>query len=60
MSSTPIILFTPCCAPGDYYVRFIGSPIAGIPNNSYWVYTGGSNIVGEGTAPWNSLIPGQC
>ena len=60
MSSTPIILFTPCCAPGDTYVRFVGLPIAGIPNNSYWVYTDGSTIVGEGTAPWNSLIPGQC
>jgi len=60
MSSTPIILFTPCCAPGDTYVRFVGLPIAGIPNNSYWVYTDGSTLVGEGTAPWNSLIPGQC
>jgi len=60
MSSTPIILFTPCCAPGDYYVRFVGLPIAGIPNNSYWVYTDGSTLVGEGAAPWNSLIPGQC
>lgn len=60
MSSTPIILFTPCCAPGDYYIRFVGLPIVGIPNNSYWVYTDGSTIVGEGTAPWNSLIPGQC
>jgi hypothetical protein len=60
MSSSPIILFTPCCAPGDTYVRFVGLPIAGIPNNSYWVYTDGSTLVGEGTAPWNSLIPGQC
>lgn len=60
MSSTPIILFAPCCAPGDTYVKFVGVPIIGIPNNTFWVYTGVSDIVGEGTAPWDSLIIGQC
>ena len=54
------ITFVPCCAPGDSYAQFIGSPIVGIPNNTTWVYTGTSVITGAGTAPWNQLIPGQC
>ena len=54
------ITFVPCCAPGDSYARFIGSPIFGMPNNSTWVYTGTSIIQGEGSGPWTQLIPGQC
>ena len=60
MPTTPIIRFIPCCAPEGTSFIFTGVPIIGIPNNSYWVYTGVSEIFGDGTAPWNSLIPGQC
>ena len=58
MPDTALIYFIPCCAPGDNTIIFRGAPIAGITNNSYWVYT--TAIIGQGTAPWDSLIPGQC
>ena len=58
--SSPTITFVPCCAPGDYYARFIGNPIVGMPNNTTWVYTGTSTIQGEGSGPWTQLVPGQC
>ena len=58
--SSSTITFVPCCAPGDYYARFIGNPIVGIPNNSTWVYTDLVTIQGEGSGPWTQLVPGQC
>ena len=55
------ITFVPCCAPGDYYARFIiSAPIFGIPNNTTWVYTGTAVIQGEGSGPWTQLVPFQC
>ena len=48
---SPTIIFVPCCAPGDYYARFISIPIVGIANNTTWVYTGLSTIQGEGSGP---------
>ena len=60
MPDTALIYFIPCCAPGDNTIIFRGAPIAGMTNNSYWVYTDSTAILGQGTAPWDSLIPGQC
>ena len=60
MPNTALIYFTPCCAPGDTTIIFRGAPIAGMTSNSYWVYTDATAILGQGTAPWDSLIPGQC
>ena len=60
MPDTALIYFTPCCAPGDTTIIFRGAPIAGMTSNSYWVYTDATAILGQGTAPWDSLIPGQC
>ena len=60
MPDTALIYFTPCCAPGDTTIIFRGAPIAGMTSNSYWVYTDATAILGQGTSPWDSLIPGQC
>jgi hypothetical protein len=60
MPDTALIYFIPCCAPGDISIVFRGAPIAGMTSNSYWVYTDATAILGQGTSPWDSLIPGQC
>lgn len=61
MSTIPIIIFQPCCAPGDTSIIFTGTQAQlGVIGGSVYVYIGSLVVPSNDSAPWNMLIPGQC